>query len=86
MPIPPVFATKQAQVDAGNVKSILTSTTLWGAILGLLSTLFPSIYTKLGLTDANQIAVIQQIVAGVSGIIVIYGRFTATQVVTISGK
>jgi fumarate reductase subunit D len=72
-------------------KSIFTSVTFWGTVLAAFSTLFPTIYAKLGITDqaavASQIvAVVSHIISGISYVIIVYGRFRATKHVTLTGN
>jgi hypothetical protein len=68
-------------------KSILTSKTFYGALLSLSSVLFPSFYlhlmTAIGINDPAQIA--DKLVAVVGALYTIYGRFAATQPVTLTG-
>lgn len=68
-------------------KSILTSKTFYGSLIGLVSVLFPHFFTRLtaaiGINDPNQIAV--QIVGFAGAAFAIYGRFAATQPVTLTG-
>jgi hypothetical protein len=71
-------------------KSIFTSVTFWGTVLAAFSALFPTIYAKLGITDptavASQIvAAASHIISGISYIIILYGRFRATKLVTLTG-
>ena len=65
-------------------KSILQSTTFWGAIIALLGTVAPHIYANL-FGSASQTVVVSGIVSVVGFIITVYGRFTAKQVVTLTG-
>lgn len=68
-------------------KSILTSKTFYGALLGLTSVLFPSFYlhlmTAIGINDPSQIA--DKIIAVIGALLTIYGRFAANQPVTLTG-
>jgi hypothetical protein len=66
-------------------KSIFASVTFWGAVVTAFSLLFPHLYTTLGLPpDASVVAT--HIVGGIGTAITIYGRFHATQAVTLTGK
>jgi len=65
-------------------KSILMSTTFWGAIISAFSLLFPNVYAKFGITD--QTVLVSHIVGAIGTIITIYGRFTATKKVTLTGR
>ena len=72
--------------DSTQVKSIFSSKTFYGAVIALLSVLFPHVYANLGITDANAAALVDKIVGGFGGILAIYGRFSATQSVSLTGK
>ena len=69
-------------------KSILTSKTFYGALLALTSVVFPHFYAHLmlaiGITDPADIAT--KIVGGAGTAFALYGRFTATQHVTLAGQ
>jgi energy-converting hydrogenase Eha subunit C len=71
--------------DSGNVKSIFSSTTFWGSIVSLVAMLAPHIYANIA-GSASQTAVVSTIVAVVGFVVTVYGRFTATQKVTLTGK
>lgn len=66
-------------------KSIFTSTTFYGAILALLSSIDPPLYAKilssLGVNDPNLI--VAKIVGTIAFAITVYGRWTATQPVAL---
>ncbi len=66
-------------------KSIFQSVTFWGAALTAFAIALPSISAKFGITTANTAVVAQYIVQAVGVVITIYGRFTAKQVVTLTG-
>jgi uncharacterized membrane protein len=74
-------------LDTTNVKSILTSKTFYGAVLALISVVAPHLYQHIlaafGVNDPNQIA--NMIVGTLGSILAIYGRFVATQTVTLTG-
>jgi hypothetical protein len=67
-------------------KSIFRSVTFWGAVLGVLTMAFPAFFTKLGVTDANSVAISQHIVDIIAFIVVVWGRLHASQVVTLTGN
>jgi hypothetical protein len=74
--------------DATQAKSIFTSKTFWGSLLGLVAILFPHAFAHL-LTAANisdPSLLSDKIVGGIGGALAIYGRWTATQPVTLTGK
>jgi hypothetical protein len=68
-------------------KSILSSKTFYGSLLGLTSVLFPSFYAHLmaaiGISDPTAVAT--KIVGAVGAAFAIYGRFAAVQHVTLTG-
>jgi hypothetical protein len=74
--------------DINSAKSIFESKTFYGAILALTAVLFPTLYahilTSVGIMDPNLIAA--KIVGGIGGVLAIYGRFVATQAVTLMGS
>lgn len=72
--------------EPGNVKSIFQSTTFWGSVITALAIAAPTFAAKLGITSANTAAIAQWIVGAAGTVITIYGRFTATQQVTLTGK
>lgn len=67
------------------VKSFLLSKTIWGAIIALVATLFPHLFSSiigvLGVSDPTALAA--QIVAAMGAILAIIGRFTAKTTVTL---
>jgi hypothetical protein len=72
-------------LDTGFSKSIFKSTTFWGAILTALAIAVPTLTAKFGLTSANVSTDAQWIVGAITTVITIYGRFTASQPVTLTG-
>lgn len=66
-------------------KSIFQSVTFWGSVLTALAMAIPSVAAKFGLTTGNAAVDAQYIVQAIGVILTIYGRFTAKQVVTVSG-
>jgi hypothetical protein len=68
-------------------KSIFTSKTFWGSVIGLVSVLFPTFFQHLaaafGISDPSLIA--SKIVGGIGALLAIYGRFAAVQPVTLTG-
>jgi hypothetical protein len=71
--------------DTGFSKSIFKSTTFWSGAVGAVAMLIPTVATKLGISSTNAPVIAQYIVQGLSFIGVVYGRFTAKQVVTVAG-
>jgi hypothetical protein len=67
-----------------DAKSILQSTTFWGSIVSLAAMLAPHLYANIA-GSASQTAVVSTIVGIVGFVVTVYGRFTATQVVTLTG-
>ena len=65
-------------------KSIFQSTTFWGAVVSMFGVLAPGIYSKV-FGAASQPAIVGDIMAGIGFIVTVYGRFTAKQVVTLTG-
>lgn len=69
-------------------KSILTSKTFYGSLLGLTSVIFPHFYSHLmlaiGITDPADVA--DKIVGGMGAALALYGRFAAEQHVTLTGR
>jgi hypothetical protein len=65
-------------------KSIFSSTTFWGAVVSLFGVLAPGIYAKL-FSGTAQTTIVTDIMTGIGFIMTIYGRFTAKQVVTLTG-
>jgi hypothetical protein len=63
-------------------KSIFSSVTFWGAITSLVAALCPVVFVKLGF-DAPTVAA--YITSAIGFAITVYGRFTATQTVTLKG-
>jgi hypothetical protein len=63
-------------------KSIFQSTTFWGAVTSLVAMVAPTVFVKLG-WDPQHVA--SGLVAFIGQAVVIYGRFTAKQVVTLAG-
>jgi len=68
------------------VKSIFSSVTFWGSILTAFGIAAPSVAAKLGITSANSATIAQWIVGAAGTVVTIYGRFTATQAVSLTGK
>lgn len=68
-------------------KSIFASTTFWGAVVSMLSMFAPKVFVLLGFaTDATgQAALVAHIIGIISFAVTVYGRFTATSVVTVTG-
>jgi hypothetical protein len=66
-------------------KSILQSTTFWGAVVSLFFSFAPALYGKLFGTATPQATVVSDILVGIGFLITVYGRLTAKQVVTITG-
>ncbi len=70
--------------DATYSKSIFTSTTFWGALLSLVASVAPRVlHNIIGTADYPTVAAIAASVA--TFLITVYGRFTAKQVVTLTG-
>ena len=71
-----------------STKSIFMSTTFYGSILALLASIDPALYNKilisLNVSDPNLVTA--KIVGVIGFIIAVYGRFTATKLVTLIGK
>lgn len=72
--------------DTTNAKSIFQSTTFWGAVITAAAMALPGTAAKLGISSANTAVYAQYAVQAIGTIIVIYGRFTAKQAVTLTGK
>jgi hypothetical protein len=66
-------------------KSIFASTTFWGSIVALVAQLAPHIFTNLAGT-ASQATVVTTVVGVIGFAVTVYGRFTATQPVTVTGS
>jgi hypothetical protein len=68
-------------------KSIFSSKVFWGSIISLVSVISPSFYqhvlSLIGVSDPNVLAA--KIVGGIGVALAIYGRFAATQPVTLTG-
>jgi hypothetical protein len=68
-------------------KSILMSKTFWGSIIGLTSALFPTFYQHIvgavGISDQSLMT--SKIVGAIGAALAIYGRFAATQPMTLTG-
>jgi hypothetical protein len=71
--------------NLGFSKSIFQSVTFWGAVLTAIAMAVPALAAKFGLSSANAAVDAQYIVQGIGAVIVVIGRFTAKQVVTLSG-
>lgn len=69
-------------------KAILYSTTFWGAVVSLASTLVPKFFTIIGLDPGptGQATLVKDIVLAIGFVVTVYGRLTATQLVSFSGK
>jgi hypothetical protein len=65
-------------------KSIFSSTTFWGSIVSLIAMVAPHLYSNIA-GSASQTTVVSTIVGIIGFIITVYGRFTAKQVVTLTG-
>jgi hypothetical protein len=81
------MASQAGRLEGFNVvqaKSILQSTTFWGAVISLLSTLAPHVFANL-FGGASQTVIVSNIITGIGFIITVYGRFSAKQVVTWTG-
>ena len=65
-------------------KSIFSSTTFWGSVVSLIAILAPHIYANIA-GSASQTTVVSTIVAIIGFGVTVYGRFTAKQVVTLTG-
>ena len=72
-------------LDTGFSKSIFQSVTFWGAALAAITMLFPTLFAKLGVTSDTTMVLAQHIVQGIGFVITVYGRFRASQPVTITG-
>jgi hypothetical protein len=69
--------------DPTQAKSILQSKTFWGALIALVAVLFPGTFAKIGIPQAD---LVDKVVGGIGAVLAIYGRFSATQMVTLTGK
>jgi uncharacterized membrane protein len=69
--------------STGFSKSIFQSTTFWSAFIGAIAMLIPTLAAKVGVTSTTVPVIAQYIVQAFSFIGVVYGRFTAKQVVTV---
>lgn len=62
-------------------KSVFTSTTFYGALIGLLAAINPAVYAKIiglfGVADPNAVAA--KIVGILAFLLTLYGRWNATQ-------
>jgi hypothetical protein len=71
-----------------STKSILLSKTFWGALLALIASVDPSLYSKIlmwiGINDPTLLA--SKIIGLFGAMFAIYGRMAATQLVTLTGK
>ena len=69
-------------------KSILLSKVFWGSLLALIASIDPSLYTKflgwIGVNDPTLLAA--KIIGFFGALFAIYGRFAATQTVTLIGN
>jgi hypothetical protein len=74
-----------AKFNLTEAKSIFQSVTFWGSVLTALAIAIPSVSSKFGLTTATAATDAQYIVQAIGVAITIYGRFTAKQVVTVTG-
>lgn len=72
--------------DTTNVKSIFQSVTFWGSAITAFAIALPSVAAKLGITTANTAAIAQWIIGAAGTVIAIYGRFSAKQSVSLTGK
>lgn len=68
-----------------DAKSIFQSTTFWGSVVSLGAQLAPHIYANIA-GSASQTQVVATIVSVIGFGVTVYGRFTAKQVVTLTGK
>lgn len=68
-------------------KSILQSTSFWGNVVSLVAMFEPKLFALFGWTaDASgQLSAVNFIVAAIGQAVSIYGRFTATKMVTLTG-
>jgi uncharacterized membrane protein len=71
--------------STGFSKSIFSSTTFWGAFLAAIAMAFPALAAHFGLSTANTAVDAQYITQAVAFVVTVYGRFTAKQVVTLTG-
>lgn len=71
--------------DPSNVKSIFQSQTFWGSVVSLVAMLAPHIYTNI-VGSATQTTVVSTIVGVIGFLWTVWGRFHATQPVTLTGK
>jgi NO-binding membrane sensor protein with MHYT domain len=71
--------------STGFSKSIFSSVTFWGSVLAAVAAAFPALSAQFGLTTANTAVDAQYITAAVAFVVTVYGRFTAKQVVTLTG-
>jgi len=65
-----------------NTKSIFSSVTFWGSVTSIVSLFFPKVFAALG-WDPQTTA--SYIVGAIGFVITVYGRFTATKAVTLTG-
>lgn len=71
--------------NLSQAKSIFQSTTFWGSIVALFAQLAPHVFTNL-FGSASQTQVVAGILSVIGFGVTVYGRFTAKQVVTLTGK
>jgi hypothetical protein len=69
--------------NPGEAKSIFTSKTFWGTIVAMVAVMFPRMWSKLGV---SQVDVVDKIMGGIGGALAIYGRLSASQPATLTGK
>ena len=62
-------------------KSIFTSKVFWGAVVTVLSSLFPKV---IHVSDAD--ATVSTILTVIGGVFTVYGRWAATSKVSITGE
>jgi hypothetical protein len=70
--------------NSTQAKTIFASTTFWGSVVSLLGVVAPHFLANLT-NGASQSTVVSYIVAAVGFVVTVYGRFTAKQVVTLTG-
>jgi hypothetical protein len=63
-------------------KSIFSSVTFWGAVTSLIAMVAPAVFVKLGYSPQTVAA---ELTAIFGFVVTVYGRMTATQVVTLKG-
>lgn len=70
--------------DVNKAKSIFASTTFWGSAVALVAAMAPHVYSNFA-GSADQTQVVSGIVSFIGFCLAVYGRFTAKQVVTLTG-